>query len=598
MMKTKALLFLATISMMASCAQRGMPTGGPKDEEPPVLVQTLPAHESLNFKGKEVIFTFDEYVQGNNLEKELTISPRIDQKYKTNVLKNRLEIKFEKPLEEKTTYIFELNQAIKDVTEGNLAENPKLAFSTGSTIDTLKIKGQVKKYMTQQPMEGAIVAVYKAGDTTDLFNAKPLYFTKTDAQGNYLISYLKAGEYRLYTFNDKNSDLQCNATSEGYGFHHQPLKVSVQQEPTVDLQLYQLNSGELDILSSRPTAQYFEVRLNKPVTDFQLKPLEPKQKNVKIFSNLQESNKVIRVYQSKELQKFDSLTATVFAIDSVSNVVEDTVHIKFFEDREAPADFISSFSPKTNTPIVEEFVGKFTFSKPIATVNADSVFFQYDSLTVVPVNMKKDAEWNKHKDQLTIRKTLDRSKVTVKTEETPAMQPKVEEKPAENVDKDVDNKLNRKRPKFEENKENEKNAAQKSKTINFAGKVRFYAAKGSFMSVENDSSNIVDNFYTFKESKDYATIKGQIQTKHKHFIIQLLDKDYKIVDEIQDEKNYAFNFVSPGDYYVRVLVDNNDNGIWEYGNILKMEAPEDVLITEQQISLRENWEVGDINFKF
>ena len=49
--------------VMSSCANRGMPEGGPKDEMPPVVVHELPASGTVNFKAKQVDIHFDEYVQ-------------------------------------------------------------------------------------------------------------------------------------------------------------------------------------------------------------------------------------------------------------------------------------------------------------------------------------------------------------------------------------------------------------------------------------------------------------------------------------------------------------------------------------------------------
>src|SRR5665811_280605 len=53
---------LAWIVIISSCANQGMPTGGPRDSIPPILVGTQPAYKALNYKGDNVRFTFNEYI--------------------------------------------------------------------------------------------------------------------------------------------------------------------------------------------------------------------------------------------------------------------------------------------------------------------------------------------------------------------------------------------------------------------------------------------------------------------------------------------------------------------------------------------------------
>src|SRR5690349_5912615 len=60
-----ALFVIACIvaSLAGGCASMGMPTGGPRDTLPPVLVNVTPADSGLNFNTKKITFVFDEYIQ-------------------------------------------------------------------------------------------------------------------------------------------------------------------------------------------------------------------------------------------------------------------------------------------------------------------------------------------------------------------------------------------------------------------------------------------------------------------------------------------------------------------------------------------------------
>ncbi|WP_332912174.1 Ig-like domain-containing protein [Algoriphagus boritolerans] len=52
--------------------------GGPRDEDPPVLLESSPVTQSLNVKPEEITLTFDEYVKLENPSKGIVITPRIN----------------------------------------------------------------------------------------------------------------------------------------------------------------------------------------------------------------------------------------------------------------------------------------------------------------------------------------------------------------------------------------------------------------------------------------------------------------------------------------------------------------------------------------
>ena len=67
-----ALLFsLLTIS----CAKQTAPTGGPKDTIPPNLISVLPKKNTVNFSGNTIEMTFDEYINLDNPQEQILITP-------------------------------------------------------------------------------------------------------------------------------------------------------------------------------------------------------------------------------------------------------------------------------------------------------------------------------------------------------------------------------------------------------------------------------------------------------------------------------------------------------------------------------------------
>ena len=61
--------------VLAGCAKRGNITGGAKDTIAPVLKASFPKNFSTEFKGKTIKLTFDEFIKLKDLKKQLIISP-------------------------------------------------------------------------------------------------------------------------------------------------------------------------------------------------------------------------------------------------------------------------------------------------------------------------------------------------------------------------------------------------------------------------------------------------------------------------------------------------------------------------------------------
>ncbi|MGB3587130.1 MAG: hypothetical protein WBA23_11350, partial [Tunicatimonas sp.] len=125
----------------------------------------------------------------------------------------------------------------------------------------------------------------------------------------------------------------------------------------------------------------------------------------------------------------------------------------------------------------------------------------------------------------------------------------------------------------------------------------FYVSRGSFVSVENDSSEQVIQKFSFKNPEDYGAISGTITTDYPSYFVQLLNQQFELVREVKNAQEFSFELVPPGKYQIRILVDENENGKWEAGSILTQEEPEPIYFyTEEEIiDLRANWERSDLS---
>ena len=143
----KILFTILSLAIISGCAKRGNPTGGPIDSLPPVLINANPKLNTTNFDSEEIRLTFDEFVKLDKVQDQLIISPPLEKsayeiKPLTGVTK-KVFLKFIDSLDINTTYTINFGNSIKDNNEGNPLTFFNYTFSTGETIDSLYVKGNI-----------------------------------------------------------------------------------------------------------------------------------------------------------------------------------------------------------------------------------------------------------------------------------------------------------------------------------------------------------------------------------------------------------------------------------------------------------------------
>lgn len=241
-MRHQVLLLLFFISFAFwQCANPIAPTGGPRDEQPPQIdsARSTPNLQT-NFRPKRITLTFDEWVKLEQANQQVVISPPV-QGYEVTLKGKSVIVDFgdKDTLRSNVTYVVQFGEAVKDLTESNPAENLRFVFSTGPYIDSLEIQGQVLDAYTAEPVDGALVMLYDNLADSVFRTEKPFYFGKTNEQGLFLISNLKAGTYRLAALKDADANYRYSQSSEGIAFLAQPITLSADSVPPIGLRLFQ-----------------------------------------------------------------------------------------------------------------------------------------------------------------------------------------------------------------------------------------------------------------------------------------------------------------------------------------------------------------------
>lgn len=358
---------------LSACATVTTPTGGPKDELPPKLISSTPSNNQVRFDGKNIELTFSEYVKLNNPKEEIIIIPSSGKKTEIVAKNNRVLIKPELDWKENTTYTINFREAVQDITESNEALDLKLAFSTGNYLDSLKIEGTVTQALSELPPDKITVAVFRS-DTFNIFDHTPEYFTKANKEGNFSITNLQPGTYRIYAFEDKNKNLKVESKNEKFAFKAEPIVLN-KDIKDVTLRLVNIDSRPLRLNSVRTQSDINTIRFNKYLESFTIKS------DVKVLTTYgADQTEVIAYYPSTNT---DSVSVKLSATDSIQQKIDTLVYIKRDKNERIEEQFRVSYAePKLNQE-TKAFTFSATYNKPLLAINLDSISVRLDSTNLV-----------------------------------------------------------------------------------------------------------------------------------------------------------------------------------------------------------------------
>ena len=295
----KYLVFFISILVFVRCATPSYPTGGERDSTPPKVLSVSPPDSMLNFVGNEIVFKFNEFVQIENPQQTVLITPSPKEFPSIVARKKELVIKFKEALLDSTTYSISFNNGLKDLNEGNPLENFTYVFSTGPTLDSLILKGNLFFSETTTFPPNTFVGLYKNLDDSVLYKQKPDYIFNLKSEGPFQFNNLKAGSFRCFALSDKNFNFIYDLPSEFVGFAKDIIIISADSVQTLDLTLFKSIESKFRIsnYSNTFTNGGGFIELNKPI-DFNTKwALKESNDSLKIlFSELNEERNIINFW--------------------------------------------------------------------------------------------------------------------------------------------------------------------------------------------------------------------------------------------------------------------------------------------------------------
>lgn len=377
----KFFIFLALFTIVFSCARRGNPTGGEKDETAPIMVVANPPHKTINFDKNAIRIEFDEFIKLKDVNKQLIISPPLKNRpviTPTGTASKYINIKLNDTLLTNTTYTFNFGNSIEDNNEGNKLERFKYVFSTGNYIDSLTFKGNVLDAFKRDSLKNISVLLYevneKFNDST-IYKEKPTYVANTLDSIHYSFSNLKKGKYLVIALEDESNNYLFNPKSDKIGFKKKYITLPQ------------------DSILKDPIKLFFEkqpFKINKPKEETKGKIIfgfsgEKNNLNIKLLSKI-DSSFISSIIPEQDKDSLNYFWSSNKKIDSLQFEVSnknfiDTVIVKLRKKKLDSLKFTSNISSilhlndslliSTNNPILNIDSGK------ISLLDKDTVEVSY-----------------------------------------------------------------------------------------------------------------------------------------------------------------------------------------------------------------------------
>jgi len=553
-------LLLAGIILLSSCAQIVSPGGGIKDILPPKTLKYSPDSAQLNFNSRIIEITFDEYIQVKDLNNQLIISPLLAKTPDITVKGKTLivELDKEETLKPNTTYFMSFGNAIQDLNENNAIENFNYIFSTGTFIDSLSLAGKVQNGFNQSTEKGILAVLYSDLSDSAVYKNQPDYFAKTEKDGTFRISNIKAGKYKLAAIKDGNANFKYDGETESIGFVNGSIDISEKQNILIDL--FQEPSKKV-YLKKYIHDSYGKVTLifNQGSDSIRVQPLNNDQKGVQEYRTFSKNNDTL-VYWIKNFIK-DSLILQV----SNGNKVLDTVELKFISRAEAekskknPLKLKVVSSPNGNQGFDLGSEIKIQFSSLIAEVQNEKIQLKEDTL-LFKTDKTIATNYGSFKNYINIG-----YRDSTKTFEDP-------NNPGVLITS----------PEF-------KNFTLKENTT-----YHLFIPPGTISDIFGLANDSIKIDFKTREEKFYGSVKLNLVVPPTagDYIIQLLDESNNVVRENfvvrSGELNYSY--LAPRKYKLKIIFDENGNHKWDTGNYIKKVQPEKIIYNSELINIRSNWD--------
>ncbi len=398
-----AAIALLLLFQLWECASVKPPPGGPEDIIPPIVTGVEPASGTTGLSTRKITVRFSEHLSQSSIDRGIQLFPRIPEDIETKYRGDEIIITLPEALDSSQTYILTLDRDITDEHNVPLDQSVHLAFSTGSTIHSGSIAGNVPN------AERLAIHLWKLQDLSgdSLFATPPDYITDVGEDGNFEFQYLAPGEYRILALGKEMSGLPLDVQIGRYGLYSQD-PIIVNQSDTVlnvnmlvqqELPVLKFLSGDWDFPNWGQIDFNRQIRTSEINVDISLQTDDGAIIYPDYFINPADSSSII-VFTAEPIIG-DELLLSFNNLRDESGILIDSGRVNIQLDAEIDTSFIEFIAPKSRRIEINPESGTkpdlhIIFSKPIMTEAQNQLvltIFKEDS-SEFPTQLK----WNSPMD--------------------------------------------------------------------------------------------------------------------------------------------------------------------------------------------------------
>ena len=588
--------YVIAFLLLASCAKMGQPDGGWYDETPPKVIGASPADGGVNVKEKKVKIYFDEFIKVDNPTEKVVVSPPQLEAPEIKASGKMIQVSLVDSLKSNTTYTIDFSDAISDNNEGNPMGNYTYSFSTGEVIDTMEVSGYVLESENLEPIKGILVGLY--ADTADsAFKTKPmLRVSRTDSRGRFVIKGVAPGSYRIYALQDMDGNYMFNQKSEKLAFCHDIIvpssKPDVRQDTTWIDSLHIKSIDQVNYTHFLPDDIVLRAFTEQLTDRYFLKSERKQANNFSLFFSYGDSIlpqikglnfNADSAFILEASEKKDTLT---YWLRDTALVNKDTLEIELTYRM---SDSTGVLHNQTDTL---ELLSKEPYAKRQKAL------------------AKELADWTKKQEKLKKKGQPYDTVMAVKPLD-------VQVGVSSTLDPDKNIIFNFNTPLAKADTAGIHLYA-KHDTLWYRAPLEFkplgnrrYVLRGEWRpdieySLEVDSAAFQDIYglvskpikqgFKVNSLDTYGTLLVNITNSFNDqpLLVQLLNGQDQVVKQVKAVNGVAeFYYLKPEKYYLRLIVDRNDNGKWDTGDYDKDEQAEEVYYYPEAIECKAKWDLTE-----
>lgn len=578
----KIIFTFAAILALYGCANMGQPDGGWFDETPPHVVTCIPADQSTGVNAQKITIYFDEYIKLDNPSEKVVVSPPQLETPEIKGAGNRIIVELSDSLKPNTTYTIDFSDAISDNNEGNPLGNYTYSFSTGQEIDTLQVAGYVLEAENLEPIKGILVGLY-ANLADSAFTTEPmLRVSRTDSRGRFNIKGVAPGEYRIYALQDADNNYQFSQQSEKLAFSHDIIIPS--SKPDVRQDTIWRDSLHIDDITRVGYTHFLpDDIVLRAFTEIQTSRFLLKQER-----SIPEQMTFFFTYGNPQLPEihgvnFDETDALLLETNALQDTLtywlrdttlvnRDTLNITYSY---LYTDTLGVLQSKTDTL---EILSKIPYAKRLKDQEKEREKWEkeqekakkrgksyleemppkpLDISVLMPQDMYPDAYVNFN--FATPIAIADTSKIRLSARNDTIWEPRpflLEDRPTYMGI-----------PNCQAIRSYRLSHASEDGLWEMNTEYRLELDSAAFVDIYGHASLATGKIMRVKADNDYTTITfNVITTDTIPYVGQLLDKSEKVIRQaVAFDGVLRFEYVKPGQYYLRLCADANGNGQWDTG---------------------------------